>query len=1215
MNSMVTHLQRIAARTARLRLLAGLAVAAMLPGRLPAAPPPAPDFLREVRPILSAHCFKCHGPDEATRKGGVRLDLRDTAIRPGKSGEPAIVPGHPDRSAVIRRILSEDEDELMPPPSVKHPLDARQKEVLGRWVAAGAEYRPHWAFAPVTDPIPPRVRNPGFEVRNPIDAFVADRLKREGLKPAPPADSYALIRRVTLDLIGLPPTPAEADAFVADRRPDAYEALVDRLLASPRYGERWARKWLDLARYADSNGYEKDRDRSIWPYRDWVIRALNDDLPFDRFTVEQIAGDLLPGATRDQRVATGFHRNTMLNEEGGIDPLEFRFHAMVDRVNTTGTAWLGLTLGCAQCHTHKYDPILQKEYYQLMAFLNNADEPDLDLPGPDALEQQQQRAARAARLLEELPSRWPIEAGPLRWRNAPLTPAKPGGNDSPRVLDDGSVLFTAPGPERSDVTLTFLTGPDQTNITHLRLDALTHPSLPEAGPGRTPHGNFVLSEINLHWTPASAGEGQPIPVKIRSATASAEQDGFPVTSAFDGRADTGWAVHQAGRQLNTNHHAVFALESPVAPAGQSIRWTMRLRQNYGGGHTMGRIAVSVGSPETPAGAASIAGRQQQALEEAFARWLARERARATPWTPLRPATLKANVPLLTVLPDDSVLASGDISKSDTYDLSFTNLPAGVTALRLEALPDDSLPAHGPGLTYYEGPKGDFFLGEFQVNAGGRPVPFARATETHAKNNFGGNASAKAAVDGDPQTGWSCADRPGEAHQAVFVPAEPVTTDRLEVRMQFGRHYACSLGRFRISVTTRAGGAEARDLPDELTALLLRPEDSLTPGERARLREHFLLTAPELASAAKEIRSLRKPLPQLTTLVLRERPAGETRPTFVHKRGEFLQPTDRVEPGVPQFLPGLPASAPRDRLTFARWLVSPDNPLTPRVVVNRQWSAFFGHGLVGTENDFGFQGELPTHPELLDWLARKFVADGWSLKKLHRLIVTSSTYRQSSRVTAALAARDPHNRLLARGPRVRLEAELIRDSALLAAGVLSARMYGPPVKPPQPSGVTEVAYGSPRWDVSAGEDRYRRSLYTFQKRSAPFAMFNTFDGPSGETCVARREVSNTPLQSLTLLNDVAFVEAAQKLGALAAGQAGDDQARLRFVFRRVLTRPPDAAELARLRTFLQSQRERLQAGELPAADLAGPGDSEAAERAAWTIVARAVLNLDEAICKP
>ena len=1174
----------------------------------------APDFLREVRPVLSSYCFKCHGPDDNARKGGLRLDVRDDALKGGKSRTAAIVPGHPEKSELVTRILATNEDDQMPPASVKHPLNARQKQVLQAWIRSGADYRPHWAFTAPVGVTPPSVKVPAFTIRNPIDAFVAARWKQEGLQPSPEADRITLCRRLYLDLIGVPPTPEEADAFAADGSPDAYERLVDKLLASSHYGERWARRWLDLARYADSNGYEKDRDRSIWPYRDWVIRALNADMPFDRFTIEQLAGDLLPNATRDDRVATGFHRNTMLNEEGGIDPLEFRFHAVVDRVNTTGTAWLGLTVGCAQCHTHKYDPILHRDYYQLMAFLNNADEPDLDLPPDDAVEQQRQRERKATRLLAELPGRWPIEPSPLQWEKVQLAVDHSSPSDPAKILDDGSILFRSPGPDAADVTVSFVTR--LTNITHLRLETLTDDSLPAKGPGRTPHGNFVLSEISATTSPINS-EPSPKGLKFRSATATAEQEGFAVQQAFDGRLDTGWAIQESGKTLNTNHAATLELGHPFGSL-EGLKVTLRLQQRHGTHHTIGRLAVALG---VPADATLPRPSREEALERAFEQWLERERQRTIAWNTLRPDGMKSNLPLLTLLPDGSVLASGDISKSDTYELGFTNVAGAITAFRLEALPDDSLPAHGPGLAYYEGPKGDFFLGEFKVLADGKPVAMSRATHSYAKNNFGKEASAKAAVDGDPQTGWSCAGRPGEAHQAVFVPETPVEARHLTITMLFGRHYACSLGRFRISVTSALQEAEARDIPASLDPLLRLPEGQWTSTQREQLREQFLLTAPQLSKAAREIRDLRRPPSYPTTLVMRERPAESPRSTFIHKRGEFLQPTDAVDADVPQFLPRLPSGVRHDRLAFARWLVSPENPLTARVVVNRQWAAFFGAGIVGTQNDFGFQGDLPTHPQLLDWLATEFVKDGWSLKALHRRIVTSSIYRQSSVVTPAALARDPLNRWLARGARVRLDAEIIRDSALSASGTLSGKMFGPPVKPPQPAGVTEVAYGSPKWEVSSGEDRYRRSIYTFQKRSAPFAMFNTFDAPSGETCVARREVSDTPLQSLTLLNDIAFVEAAQKLGSLTSQQSGDDETKIRFLFRRVLTRSPSRLESEQLRVFLQSQRARLESGELNAAVILGddknndPKNPPALSPAAWTLVARAVLNLDETITKP
>ncbi len=980
------------------------------------------DFNRDVRPILSENCFKCHGFDPKTRDGGRRLDTRDGALA-DNDGVRAVTPGKLAESDLHVRIHSADKDEQMPPPKSGKKLTARQKAILDRWIEQDAPYAVHWAFQKPRQTPLPEVWAKDWP-RTAIDHFVLARLEAENLTPSPEADKYTLARRLYLDLIGLPPTPEEADAFVNDASPDAYEKLVERLLASPRYGERWARRWLDLARYADTNGYEKDRPRSIWPYRDWVIHALNAGMPFDQFTIEQLAGDLLPNATREQRIATGFHRNTMLNEEGGIDPLEFRYNAVTDRVGTTGTTWLGLTVQCAQCHTHKYDPITHREYFAFFAFLNNADEPDLDLPPPDAAAQEKARAGKLAKLLAGLPDKWP----------------------------------------------------------------------------------------------------QP---------------------------DTGSSA-EAPREL---------------------------------------------------------------AERRFATWLEEQRARAVRWTALRPVEAKSNLPLLTVQPDASVLTSGDSQKTDVFEMKFADAPRAITALRLEALPHESLPAHGPGFCYYEGPKGDFFLGEFTVSVGGQPVKFVRASESYAKNNFGKNpASAATAIDGDPQTGWSCADRPGEAHEAVFVPETPITAGAFDLKMTFGRHYACPLGRFRISATTDAREAVARPMPDETSRLLLVADADLTPGQRDKLREQFLLAAPELAAAAREIRALRQPPSYPTTLVLRERPPISPRPTFLHNRGEFLQPTERVEPGVIAAVGALPGDAPRDRLAFARWLVSPENPLTARVTVNREWAAFFGYGLVRTLGDFGFQGEAPTHPELLDWLAVEFMREGWSLKRLHKLIVTSATYRQASRATPELLARDSENRLLARGPRFRLEVEIIRDSALRVSGLLSGKMGGPSVRPPQPDGVTEAAYGNSKWTADAGEDRYRRSLYTFAKRTAPFALYNNFDAPTGEACSARREISNTPLQALALLNDVVFLEAARALGGKLAVDEGSIEDRVSIAFRRCFTRPPTDEEVALLAKFWAAQKERFINGELDAKALAGEGPGEMNERAAWTALARALLNLDEAITR-
>jgi hypothetical protein len=1191
--------------------LGGKLLPAVMAGLVFAAEAPAAgdvNFSRDVRPILTKYCFKCHGPDDNVRESGLRLDMREGAVRPADSGQAAVVPGHPDQSELVRRIAAESEDERMPPVETRTQLTETQKQILQRWIQSGAEYTEHWAFV-----APGKVAMPEVELqdwpRNAIDQFVLEMLEQNGLAPSPPADRYTLIRRVSLDLIGLLPTVEEADAFAGDTSPNAYEALVDRLLESPHYGERWARRWLDLARYADTNGYEKDRPRSIWPYRDWVINALNADMPFDQFTIEQLAGDMLPNATLTQRIATGFHRNTMLNEEGGIDPLEFRFHAMTDRVGTTGTTWLGLTVMCAQCHSHKYDPISQREYYELMAFLDNADEPELDLPDQALDRRYRDNLAEADRLLHDLPNHWPLAT--VEWVQPQIISVSTPSGVEPQQLADGSTLFAAPGPDTDQYTFEVRTG--AAGLDRIRLEALTDASLPGKGPGRTAHGNFVLSEIAVTARPVNAST-DAIPVTIARAEADAEQDGFPVTAAFDGKQETGWAVHVPDRPLHTAKSATFYFNQPLGIDGEA-QLTVVLTQRHGQQHTLGRVKLSLGKPVADDRPASR--RRDEAIEARFAAWLAHEREQTAAWTHLHPLDATSNLPLLTVAPDDTVFVSGDTTKSDEYRLTYRPGINGITALRLEALPDERLPAHGPGMTYYEGTKGDFFLTEFQLSSDGQPVKFAHASESYAKNRFGSNpVGAALAIDGDPQTGWSVDGRLGERHTAVFVLEQPLAQPgELNLRMTFGRHFASSLGKFRVSATTDPRGGEARDLPPETEVLLALGDDQLTAQQREALRTEFLLQAPELAQQAQKIRELRQPLAATTTLVMQERPSENPRPTHVHHRGEFLQPTEVVKPDVPDVFPPMPAGVTRNRLTFARWLVSRENPLAARVTVNRQWAAFFGHGLVRTPQDFGVQGEPPTHPELLDWLAVNFMEEGWSLKKLHKLIVMSAAYQQSSRITPEQLERDPENKLLARGPRVRLEAEIVRDAVLAASGLLSRKIGGPSVYPPQPASVTtEGTYGAVAWKPSEGEDRYRRSLYTFSKRTAPFAMFATFDGPSGEACIARRDVSNTPLQALTLLNDVMFTEAAQQLGRTLSSAPGSVEERVRELFRRCLIRPPEPEELADLVEFFHSQKQRFESQELNATEVAGEGPGDVNERAAWTVLARVLFNLDEMIAR-
>ncbi len=983
----------------------------------------SPDFNREVRPILSAHCFKCHGPDESQRKAGLRLDTTAGAEMLLASGKRAIVSRNAAKSTLITRILSHGSD-TMPPAYANKPLTDSERAILRKWVAGGAVYKPHWAFVRPVQAAFPKVKQTAW-VRNPIDGFILSRIEKAGLRPSPPADRYTLIRRLSLDLIGLPPTPDEADAFVKDKRPDAYEKLVDRLLASPHYGERWARRWLDLARYADTNGYEKDRVRSIWPYRDWVIDALNQDMPFNQFTIEQIAGDMLPNPTRDQRIATGFHRNTMLNEEGGIDPQEYQFYSMVDRVATTGTTWLGLTLGCAQCHTHKFDPITQKEYYRVMAFFNNVEDQTVDVSSPD-----------------------------LAKKRAEL-----------------------------------------------------------------------LAQIHTHEMALSA--------KFQSDMDQTKDSGVDLAE-----------LH---------------------------RW--------------------------------------ESVRKEFAQWLSDGEMRAVKWKMIRPVKAVSNLPMLSVQSDSSIFVSGDESKRDLYTLDFKADSAPITGIRLEALPDDRLPAHGPGRVFYEGALGDFFLSEITLSAGGKSVPFAEAFKS-------GGGDVKTAIDGDPQTGWNINGRQGMTTTAVFRLSKPVPGAEFTIQLLFERYHAADLGHFRISITTDTKQLQV-DLHPEVEAALKIPSSDRSDVERDILRKYYLSIAPQYKVERDAIADLRSKMPTFpTSLTFSERPANNPRLTYIHHRGEYLQRKEQVSPGLPAILPSMPKGVPSNRLGFARWLVSFANPLTARVTINRQWAVFFGRGIVRTLQDFGYQGDPPTHPELLDWMAVEFMKQGWSIKKMHRLIVTSAAYRQSSHMTPELITKDAENRLLTRAPRVRLEAELVRDSVLASSGLLSSKIGGQSVFPSQPPGITsEGTYGTLDWKVSTGEDRYRRGMYTFSKRTAPYAMFATFDAPSGEACVARRDVSNTPLQALTLLNDQLLIESARALGKTVSGAPGSEIDHAINLFRRCLTRPPNQAEIQMMTQFLTVQRKRFETGELDSIAIAGNKEGDTRSQSVFTALARVLLNLDEAINKP
>lgn len=971
-------------------------------------------FSRDIRPILSNKCFECHGPDENARQSELRLDTESgvKSVAKKRGGE------------LWHRITAKDPVVKMPPADFDKVLDDDEIDLIRQWLRQGAKWEMHWAFEPVKTPLVPSGVPWG---NNAIDAFTYEVMTDRGLAPSAETDPYTLIRRAFLDLIGIPATREEIEEWVprigdndGGISQDGYRELVDSLLIRPEYGERWARRWLDLARYADTNGYEKDRDRPMWPYRDWVIKAINSGMSFKQFTIEQIAGDMLPNANIEQRIATGFHRNTMLNEEGGIDPLEFRFYAMTDRVATTGTTWLGLTTGCAQCHTHKYDPITHREYYQLMALMDNTDEPEMDIPDEAVTQDYEKRLSQADALAAELESKWP-------------------GNEA--------------GAKTSDI------------------DAL------------------------------------------------------------------------------------------------------------------------------------------------FAQWLTEQRKRFRAWTPLIPKRMSTNLPLLTHEGEGIIFGSGDSTKHDIYELEFDVAEGAITAIRIEALPDPRLPSYGPGMTYYEGTHGNFFLSEFQLSIDGVEAKFAGASHSYAKNRFGNQkAGAAQMIDQDIQTGWSVNDRIGERHVAVLSFERPLPAGTWQIRLHFGRHFSSSLGKFRLSVSSGDKAIDANELPARVEALLSQDLEQLDAKDRLLLRRAFLMTRDEIKEHALKITELRKRPSYQRALVMTERPENNPRDTFIHPRGEFRQQSDLVTGGVPAVLPKIEGGDTPNRLDFANWLVSDANPLTARVVANRTWAAFFGRGIVETLDDFGFQGKPPSHPELLDYLAINFIKNDWDIRWLHRQIVLSATYQQSAIASSQARESDPDNLLLSYMPRVRLEAEVIRDSILAASGVLSKKMYGAPVKPLQPDGISDIAFGSPKWNASSGDDRYRRSIYTYTKRTTPFAMFTTFDAPSGETCTARRERSNSALQALTLLNDVMFVDAARHLGRRLAQADGDEQDKVEELFLRMLGRKPDKVEMADTVAFYLQRLVEFERDVDTAKRLIGTDEDDVCEVAAWTLVSRALFSVDEAITR-
>jgi hypothetical protein len=1044
------------------------------------------DFNREIRPILSDNCFACHGPDEQQRKARLRLDTKDGAMaKPG-----VIVAGKAAESRLIQRVTAKDPARVMPPAASGHKLTDKQIELLKRWIDEGAQWNEHWAFVAPKRPDAPAVSNPGW-VRNPIDAFVMAKLDKEGLKPSPEADRATLLRRVSFDLTGLPPTPADVDAFLADKSPDAYEKLVDRLLASPRYGERMAMQWLDFARYADTHGYHIDSHRDMWPWRDWLIRAFNANKPFDQFTIEMLAGDLLPNATQEQKIATGFNRNHMINFEGGAIPEEYLNEYLVDRVETTANTWMALTVGCARCHSHKFDPITQKEFYQFYAFFNTV--PEVGLDG---------RVGNAVPYLA-----LPTEQQKVKQKEL---------NDAIQMRVDAlSDKNVAPLQEAWERTLAGRQAEAATKdlTAHYELDG----SLADSS-GRYRHGRTVIGDPTF-------GGG------VLSRAVS-----------LDGQT-----------QLN------FAAGVGDLDATRPFSIAVWLRPSFGKVGTYGFQKIEPALPEqagTPAPPGAHGSRRgyEMVFEQThlidIQRWAAPLTFRLSADWPGRAIAVRTKAPFnngewkhLAITGDGSGKAAG-------VKIYFDGKPVEVEVLK------DSLNG---------------------------------SIRNAAELTIGGDKSLGRAYSGglDDLRFYDAALSPEQIEQlAVHYPAQ--------------------------TILSGIGGKRTKEESD-------------------RLREYFLVhVAPDAMkrqhAELKELRTQKKVFDKtiLNTMVMQER--AKPRDTFILARGDYRNKTDKVQPAVPAVLPPLPAGAPANRLTLAKWLVEPNHPLTSRVAVNRLWQMLFGHGLVKTSEDFGVQGEAPVNPELLDWLATEFVRLGWDVKAMQRLILTSATYRQSSKVTPALLEKDPENRLLARGPRHRLPAEVVRDNALAVSGLLDATIGGPSVKPYQPAGIwEELAFGDGFSEQSyvqgKGRDLYRRSMYTFWKRTAPPASLATFDAPDREKCVIRRAVTNTPLQALVLMNDPTYLEAARVLAARTLREGGRDvNGRLGFAFRLATARKPSARELAVLRELLAQQRANYRQDAKTAESLLRIGESpqdaklDATELAAWTMVASAILNLDETITK-
>lgn len=1126
------------------------------------------DFTRDIRPILSNNCFFCHGPDVKERKGGtdgLRLDTAEGLQVDLGDGKKAVVPGQPDKSVLLHRVRSTDPDEMMPPKSSGKKLTAQEIQLLDDWVKQGARYAAHWSYIKPVRPVLPKVQDASWP-RNEIDYFLLARLEKEGLHPAVEADKYALVRRVSIDLTGLPPTIEEVDAFVNDSDPKAYEHLVDRLLAKPTFGENWAQMWLDLARYADSAGYADDPSRIIWLFRDYVIQSLNANKPFDQFTIEQIAGDLLPNPSDEQLIATAFHRNTLTNNEGGTNDEEFRNVAVVDRVNTTMAVWMGTTINCCQCHNHKYDPISQEEFYKLFAFFNNTDDADRRDESPllsiYTESQKQQRTAWQAELarlepvlktptpaLKEAQSKWEA-AFPLNltWQTLKPSAARSAAAVETKIDESGAV-HVAGGAANDNYTIEMPL--PQSTIRAMRLEALPEDTLPGKGPGHA-GGNFVMTKVAALITPPSGSSlnGRFVRVELPGKNKLLSLAEVQVFQGADNIAPKGEASQNStdydgpaklAIDGNTNGHYYEAKSTTHTAAGDDPWWEVDLKS-------------------------------EQKID------------RITLW-----------------------------NRTDGAGERLANF-------KLLVLNDKHEPIWQKDVAAQPNPNA-----EFSVN-GQRAIDFQIAVADYSQASF---EASNVLNNKDPKTkGWAVGGATGKPHTltliaktGIEVPAGSTLSVTMEQQSNHANH---TLGHFQLAVTGESGVEEWTKTPAPVIEALRTAPASRSPEQLEVVTQHFLRIALELEPTRKQIADVQKQLADLKpeTVPIMKELAANRRVSKIQLRGDWQNLGAEVTEGTPAVFPPLPADVPRNRLALAKWLVDENNPLTARVTANRYWEQIFGIGIVATSEEFGAQGDQPFHPELLDWLATEMIRLKWDTKAFVKTLVMSAAYRQSSKVTPELQHRDPDNRLLARGPRFRLSAETLRDQALMISGLLSPKMYGPPVKPPQPSIGLSAAFGAGiDWQTSGGDDKYRRGLYTTWRRSNPYPSMATFDAPNREVCTVRRVRTNTPLQALVTLNDPVYIESAQALARRVVSAGGATSAdRARYAFRLTLSRPPHDAELARLVTLYEQSLARFSQNTEDAKRMATdplgavPEGMNAPELAAWTVVGNVLLNLDETLMK-